>query len=292
MSEFEETVPSAEEGNYTSLYILAILSVLIAAMGVISNILSLTYFVTRLSARDNSTTRLFMMLNIFDLLLCVYSTIMIIIWVQILKMEMPVTFKFFCIIYQVVLANLTSFFTCLIAVTRMVDLIWPLSVVEKRQRATNIAIVLYSFCNVCLAIFQMIYISSKDMSNTSHVIVLWTIASMMTSLFVIVIFSNVLCILKLYKSNLQTITTTRHATITVGILSVIYCVCNVGFIADRVKYAFNTHLDETLLSVVFHSILLPLNSACNPVVYFARKAEMRLYLKNIWRKARGVQESE
>ena len=31
-------------------------------------------------------------------------------------------------------------------------------------------------------------------------------------------------------------------------------------------------------------ILLPMNSASNPVVYFLRNREMRRYLKNVWRK--------
>jgi hypothetical protein len=103
-------------------------------------------------------------------------------------------------------------------------------------------------------------------------------------LFVIVIISNFICMVKLCRTRPERIAAaTRHATFTVGIISVLYCVCNGGFVYDRVSYAITHVLPSSLASIAFHSILLPLNSACNPVVYFVRKADMRLHLINKWK---------
>ena len=274
-------------------YGLAISSVLIAVTGIFSNSLSLSYFITQTRSaaapqvRKNSNTRLFMVLNVFDFLLCIYSTLMIVIWVEVLDMGFPTTFKCFCVFYQAVLANLTSFITCLIAVIRAVDLVRLPNVMKGRRMTTNLAIFVYSLITVCLAIFEMFHISKKDITENVTSIALAVIGANMTAMFAIIIVSNIVCMLKLYLTQSQGIVSeTRHATVTVGILSLIYCLCNAGFIYDRVTYATTLILPGHIHSIVFHSILLPLNSACNPVVYFMRKADMRLHLTNVVTNAR------
>ena len=78
---------------------------------------------------------------------------------------------------------------------------------------------------------------------------------------------------------------------TVGILSVCYCICNIGFLVDLILKTGNSenHVPELVRLVNFH-VLMTLNSACNPVVYFVRKAEMRIYLRDEWRRisSRGI----
>ena len=282
-------------GDYDAThYGLAISSVLIAVTGIGSNSLSLSYFIAQLGStavpqvRKNCTTsRLFMVLNVFDLRLCVYSTLMIIIWVEVLDLGFTTVFKCFCVVYQVLLINLTSFITCVMAVIRATDLLFPFDGKRGRRTATYVSIFVYSILTFSLAALEMLHVSERKLSNDVTQVVLSLIAANMTGIFVIIIISNMICMIKLYFSASQRIAhETRHATVTVGILSLIYCLCNAGFIYDRVSYATTLVLPGHIHSIVFHSILLPLNSACNPVVYFTRKADMRLHLTKLWRKTK------
>ncbi|KAL5247979.1 hypothetical protein ACHWQZ_G017223 [Mnemiopsis leidyi] len=128
---------------------------------------------------------------------------------------------------QAVLANLTSFITCLIAVIRAVDLVRLPNVMKGRRMTTNLAIFVYSLITVCLAIFEMFHISKKEIAENVTPIALSVIGANMTAMFVIIIVSNIVCMFKLYLTQSQGIVTeTRHATVTVGILSLIYCLCS------------------------------------------------------------------
>ena len=188
----EETAATSSEYDDTNMpvYVLSVISCLIAVLGIVSNLLSLSYFIrqTRFkpmsNQRENGTARLFVILNVFDLLVCLYSTIMIIIWVKVLNMGYTVVFKYFCVIYQDILVNLTGFITCIIAVTRTLDLIWPFNVARGAERIviTNIAIVVYSLLNLCLAIFEMVHISGRELGDITY-IALSMIAIIMIGLF-------------------------------------------------------------------------------------------------------------
>jgi hypothetical protein len=110
--------------------------------------------------------------------------------------------------------------------------------------------------------------------------------------FIIVVSTNLLSIANLLLNpNIRQDGGLRHATITVAILSVLYCFFNVGFLIYLGQISFSPHggfriPDEFHQLVVF--ILLPLNSASNPLVYFTRKVQMRTYLRELWGKLIGV----
>lgn len=259
-------------------------SIIVAVLGIVSNSLSLSYFLKprKQRRRNSSTTRLFVTLNLLDLLVCVFSTVLVTVWVQVLKGQITFTLEIFCVVYQVIVANLTGFVTCLIAVTRAVDMVWPFSHMTRRNSVTSWCIVGYFVVNILLAvILELGQIPgggvSRELQNTTMMVT----AAIMTAIFLLIILANLLCVVKLVQSNNRKVETTTHATITVVILSVIYCVCNVGFIVYRF-YLFLPSLKlSTKLQVVFHSILLPLNSACNPLVHFSRKEGMRVHLHGL-----------
>ena len=112
----------------------------------------------------------------------------------------------------------------------------------------------------------------------------------MASLFLVVIMANTLTMGKLFFSKSQTKKCSsgkRKATITVGIISGIYCVCNIGFIVIAGIPLFSKSIYRSIPIQVIDAliyILLPLNSACNPLVYMFRRADMIPYFKALWKK--------
>ena len=75
----------------------------------------------------------------------------------------------------------------------------------------------------------------------------------------------------------------RRATITVMMISVIYCVCNIGLViiyGATAPWKFYYSIPVQLIDISYY-ILLPLNSACNPVVYLMRKEEMRSHVRTL-----------
>ena len=86
----------------------------------------------------------------------------------------------------------------------------------------------------------------------------------------------------------------KDATITMGILSVFYFTLNIGFLVDKGLEIFKCNLDiaQFCSNPAFENtsmyVLLPLNSACNPIVYFVRNREMRKYLTKMWRRMTGL----
>ena len=131
----------------------------------------------------------------------------------------------------------------------------------------------------------MIYLNiryrSKDLTATKVHFTIYT------ALFVAVVLCNIVCIIKLVHSKVAS--WKREATITMGILSAVYCVFNIGFLVFYGFYAFHecgaretVCFSETFEAISMY-VLLPMNSASNPVVYFLRNREMRRYLKNVWR---------
>ena len=173
----------------------------------------------------------------------------------------------------------TGFITCLLSVIRAMSIICP-----RHQLNVKViigAMILYSVLIICLDI-ELKNTQAKFIADFSSIL----------TLFVVVIFSNILCIIKLAHSKVAS--WKREASITMGILSAVYCVFNIGFL---INYGFRAIMckspgdspqTKSCLSSIFKEIslfiLLPMNSASNPVIYFLRNREMRRYLKDVWRK--------
>ena len=276
-----------------SMRIIPVFTALIGIFATITNSLSLSYFITKIRSKSPATRnadklitpKLFLVLNIFDLLVTVSATVCF--------CAIPTKQHLLQVISEnilYVLVMMTSFLTCLLAAVRAINLILTFYIIN--WGFVKVSIYVYS---LYIVVFELMLISFqysaelKSLEKKLYCVEFFTLVS----LFSVVVVSNLLAIGKLFisKSQTQTWKTTRKATVTVGILSVIYCVCNIGYIVIHGLNRFSTF--KVLRSIpielgdTFLYILLPLNSACNPAVYLIRKADMRTHLKTLWRRLTG-----
>ena len=250
-------------------------SVLITVFGTITNLLSLSYFITqrnfnnRKSRTEIINNRLFIVLNVFDILVCVFLS------VRLLFKILSDTKRKWISISFITAVETTGFTTCLLSVIRAISITRPRQHLNAKMMIGAIMI----YCAM------MSYFSYQDPGKNKPE----TIArfSILSGLFFVVIFCNIVCIAKLAHSKVAS--WKREATITMGILSAVYCVFNVGFLVNYGNRVFDCGFKDSscfspTLQAISMYILLPMNSASNPVVYFLRNREMRRYLKNVWRK--------
>ena len=216
-------------------------SVLIAIFGTISNSLSLSYFIglirstSRVHRRNTGclTTKLFAALNIFDLIVSVSSTFAVVAFFffkNVIWLEEAAAFILRTSLYA------TAFLTCLLAVVRTINLAFPLYVIN--WTAVKGSILVY---NVFIIILQLVrwltFINAISIAidiNTVFV-VLFCFSLLLVAAFLIVVLSNIVSLGKLYFTQSEKTTTwrsTRKATVTVAIISAIYCICNIIFIVS------------------------------------------------------------
>ena len=263
------------------------LSAPIAVLGTITNALSLSFFVVKLRRNhDNkfpvpkraevTTTKLFAALNLSDLFLSV-SAILFYVSLKIYHL-FP---SFLVVSYAIFSMNLfaTSFLTCLLAVVRAICVIFPLH--EINWILIKIAMALYS---VVAATLLSVRVFVPPHFQTITLIVHVARFFIVAALFLVVLISNTVSVGKLFYAESRKKAcnaTIKKATVTVGIISAIYLVCNIGFlvIAGLPLRSMSTYRNfpiDIIDALVY--IALPLNSACNPVVYFIRRSDMRSYL--------------
>ena len=261
-----------------------VFSVVIAVFGTAANTLSLSYFrsVIRSGDRtrysDTSTTELFIALNIYDLLVSIsaafYNPVLIIYDSYVMHVIAYVV----CLISML----MTGFITCLLAVVRAIHLVSPLHVIN--WRTINISLAVYSTTVVLLTGFYLQQSLSLHLAVTFGMkFVVHIFFQILAGVFLTVVFTNVISFVKLYFSQ-SVLAIKRKATITVVIISVIYCVCNLGFIVIFGSYLFSLQTYKLIPHEIEHIsifILLPLNSACNPLVYLMRKEDMRTHVKKL-----------
>ena len=94
-------------------------------------------------------------------------------------------------------------------------------------------------------------------------------------------------------------TNERHVTITVTLLSVVYCFFNISYLIHVGLTAFPALTSKSIpamtrvsLPALVHQVdvyvLLPLKSTCSPVVWWVRDGEMRRYLVEVFRRVTGA----
>ena len=262
-------------------YVMIVSSVLIAVFGTASNILSLSFFIKMIRSNfvarnsDASTTKLFAALNISDLLVSVSSAFEFMLFQFFVVVKVFQTFSMISVL-------MTGFLTCLLAVVRLIHLSFPLYIINCVS--VNLSIVVYSLVVVGLRVFRL----QQTLDDTSSE-VFWIALSkkvefsIMACMFLTVVLSNLIILMKLcFSPSSQRESWKRRAIITVAIISVIYCVCNIGIVVIFGAYAWGyNHLIPIKLLDISYYILLPLNSACNPVVYFIRRKDMKSYIKTL-----------
>jgi hypothetical protein len=263
------------------------ISVLTALVGTITNTLSLSYFVVKY--RSNAltrnieiiTTKLFVVLNVFDLLLSVSALLY---FMSVEMYDVLPTFLAVCYTFFSVFLLATSFLTCLVAVVRAIFVFFPLHKINWWLIKAS----MLAYLVVVTALCTIRVLTQNPMKYAILTIVIYHVRFYIVAiLFLVVLASNALAVIKLFllKSRAKTCRTDRRkATITVGIISLIYCVCNIGFVIMAGVPVFSVSAYQKIpMNIIdtFIYILLPLNSACNPMVYFARRADMISYLKSL-----------
>ena len=268
-------------------------SVLITVFGTVTNLLSLSYFITQRNFNNRKSRTevinkiLFTALNVFDILVCIFlsAKLLVRIFRDGQKMSLWIIAPF------IVSVQTTGFITCLLSVIRAISIIRP-------RHQLNVRILVGAI--ICY-FGLIIYLNTerpeedkdedkdedKEEDKEKDKIAMTARFLIVLGMFAVVILCNIVCIVKLAYSKVAS--WKREATITMGILSAVYCVFNTGFL---VVYGFKVFKCGVDVKVCFSAkfevtsvyILLPMNSASNPVVYFLRNREMRRYLKNVWRK--------
>lgn len=177
----------------------------------------------------------------------------------------------------------TVFITCLMTVTRTLSLLRPLA--QTSTRSVLLSLVLF-------LLYQLILVTLA-FSTTIPFTVYWLeLATLPTALTIVIIISCVIstaCLLKSKPVNITSDTRRKrnvHASVTVLILAVLFCVFNIPFC---VVHIWEVHLGPGSLYgsvhnysvyVFTYSLCVPLNSAINPVIYFIRNKKLRLFLIN------------
>ena len=270
-------------------YGMVVFTVLIAVFGTAANSISLSYFVNVVrfhsgTKNNHSSTKLFAALNLFDLLVSLTSTFEFILWYYPYVIVWEV-FKTICMISIV----MTGFLTCVLAVVRMIGLLFPLYIIH--WRAVTVSTVLYSMTVVVL---RVLYLQKFLISDQYFLAVAVEAVqfSILAGVYLIVVLVNVISMVKLYFSkslHTESRDIKRRATITVMIISIIYCVCNIGMVVvyGALRVIWNYYSMPMKLIDISYFILLPLNSACNPVVYLVRKEEMRSHVRTLFGRLAG-----
>ena len=258
-------------------------SVFITVFGTVTNLLSLSYFITQrnFNNRQSSTeiinNHLFIVLNAFDILVCVFLSIWLLARFLHENNRDNALYKLGHIGF-IMSVQTTGFITCILSVIRAISIIRP-------RHQLNVKVLVGAIIVYCLIMIYLNRIHLELVKPVKKNILEIFIANCLiyTGMFLVVILSNIVCIAKLANSKVAS--WKREATINMGILSAVYCIFNIGFLVSLGFYIFKC---GSCISSQFEEIcmyiLLPMNSASNPVVYFLRNREMRRYLKNVWRK--------
>ena len=282
-----------------------IAAVIVAILGSITNSLSISFFITKIKSNSQTrnteeNTKLFLGLNVFDLLVCVSSALRL----MSLFIYNETVFQIFFAIRRVSICG-TGFFTCLLAVVRAIHLVRPLWAIKWTVIKISAVIFVFLVILIQLVYFKSItgdsgytdfIVSDKDDTLSQYI---YTDPNMETfftiifniefiiqaTLFLLVVAANTTIAIKLLTSQAPRVKWKRRATVTVAIISAIYCVCNLGYLVLFLLPLYSRTLYDTIpgiLSEIFSHVLLPLNSASNPAVYLIRKADMRAHLRNLF----------
>ena len=262
-----------------------VFSAIIATVGTVTNILSLSFFIMSIRSRtltrnkDALTTKLFVLLNVFDLLLSI-SALLFFTSLEIYD-KFPSLQEASYLMF-VLSVFVTSFLTCLLTVARTISLVFPFHVVS--WVSIKFSMVLYSVIVIAL-LSIWVYHRHNPSVPTLRTVVYLTRFLIVAGLFTVVLLSNIIAMTSLFLTRFRTQNRKiRRATITVAIIAFIYSICNIGFLVIAAIPLYSQTMYQNIPIEVIDTmiyILLPLNSACNPVVYLTRNSHMRRYLATL-----------
>jgi hypothetical protein len=266
----------------------------IGATGVLTNSLSLSYFIG--GTEKSLSSGLYIVLNVFDLLVCIFDAL----YVAFLLCNgsacgfQKIPFRMSYAVFDVSVES-TAFATCLLGVTRWISIRFPFYNVKKRAIVVAITAFLGQEVLRALLRFYFYYIDTPSLDfyvkfDNAVMIVLLTIFVLINSISCILLAWELLTNNKRGQDNPVTvdsmIKSSRRASVTVLIVSAFFLFFNTVFAFSLYMEIFLVGPDEVKLS---HSVRLlriftvclaiPLNSAINPLIYFLRRRTMR---QHVW----------
>lgn len=264
-------------------------AMLIDVAGIVSNSLSLSYFMKR--GYKGLGNRLLMVLNTFDLLVCVCN-LCTFISLEVYSVQLGVFYYMSAFCYYVTF-DCTGFLTCLISVTRTIGVCRPFySINGGWVSASFLTYLLFSLARestrYSLELIKPESTASLSMAKSYPLIFAFeTFSNMMAVLLSSVITAYWL----LYKTKFKRRVSknNRRATVTVLILSAVFFLINITFIsATVISYCFwikVLQISPTSSWYVYTEIVFTLtqclNSTVNPMIYLTRKKEMRQFVLKI-----------
>ena len=271
-------------------------SILISLVGIMANCQSLSYFLKRQT--KGLGNRLLMLLNTCDLVVCVVYVPRAVMEGVYIHHSVGIGYIVINIIYCICF-DCTGFSTCLVSVTRTIKVCRPFYSLKGVWIAASF--VLYSICSTVREISGNCYYWSNEKTyfvtnyipSTYHL----TIFTSMTSCNVTAVFIStvITAYWLLRKSQVEgnISKSNHHATITILILSTVFCLLNVTAIVYlafvllgdfRVIHENGTiSTSKALLYQIAWNVMICLNSTVNPIIYLTRKEEMRRHVLEIWR---------
>eukprot|EP00116_Pleurobrachia_bachei_P006490 sb/3466752/ len=253
----------------------------VAVFGSISNALSLAYFITEESKGLGS--RLLILLNIFDLGVCICATGCVVSNIFVVQTNTPLnTFLF---LFRILL-QCTAFTTCLLSVTRTICMCAPFYKLNMSSLVCGIVVFIMGVTSCQLTGLLTVTLRPADDVYIDRVnsILLNIERALMTVIFILVIICNVASVVQLSLVNSDTLAEiSRRATITVFILSLFFCIFNTAFLVNLYVYGTEYELPVKIRWFSFF-MAIPLNSAFNPCIYFLRKQPMREFLGHTWKR--------
>ena len=263
--------------------IITISSGMVSTFGIAGAVCNMTYFRSekyQLHTAETSTRHLYKMLNMFDFAVCA-STIFFLLHGSLLLF--PEEFKIpsgYWIFYMVmnVAVEITGFITCMLVVARFINTVWSSYLLDCF--AMTIAVVIFGAIAAGTETGPYVFSTNYKAAFILKFLLLGLI-------FLVVIGLNLVTLTKLdsVQSEEHNVEERKQTTHSVMLLSILYCLLNFNnllILVDGIAGdSFNLPEKFRIISIY---VVLPLKSACNPVLYFARNEEMRMWMSNQWRK--------
>ena len=258
----------------------------IGAVGMAENCLSLSYF-TRERNRGNNQglgNKLLILLNFCDLLVCFGAlTSSLLYYVKDDKVGY-IPFLVSSFIYTVSF-DCTGFSTCLLSVTRMIKVCQPFFIIKENWVAASF--VIYFFCSTSReSVCNYLFLNKPSSTLMDYYPLVFSLGTI--TCVVSVSISTILTIYWLRQKGAirdGVPRSSKHATTTVLILSTVFCSMNFVFITGGIlSFCVKVNLLKISELVIWYvrqiGVALPvvLNSAANPLVYIARKEEIRRFV--------------
>ena len=269
----------------------------IGAFGTATNLVSLSYFITR--CEKGVTRRLFIFLNMFDLLVCV-SEVLALAFFHCKgpdycgngKLPFGVAFTVLDISIET-----TGFATCLLGVVRVISVCLPFYQINKK--ALNIAKAAFIGQEIFRAILRAYFFADslkfsfyKEFDN-AVMMALLTLFILVNTISSVTLSWKLLTDVKRVGVQINQDAarkTKMRATITVLIMSGCFLFLNTLYSIALYLRIFvgkdGVNAGVYAFAAIGFWLAIPLNSALNPLIFFLRKREMRDYVKQLPRALR------